>query len=195
MRPSQYANTHRHGNRADDSVSAQSLNSRGCRHPYADSVNEHALHIAQVLPSLGRAWRSKTQRCNQYAGKPHFQNSFNRRRQFPAHAWIEYHSALCWQRTDRHRIGIRVARQQGGIMRHECCYIDCPEPGTIQIGVNAGDSHWIWFRHLEKWNADRDRFLADGLPRQQRQGSVPCPLKALQGGVRTFRTAGLLRPA
>jgi hypothetical protein len=45
---------------------------------------------------------------------------------------------------------------------HECCYIECPEEGTIHIGANGGDSHWICFRHPEKWNADRDRFLADG---------------------------------
>ena len=45
---------------------------------------------------------------------------------------------------------------------HVCCYYRCPEPGTIHIGANGGDSHWICFRHLEKWNADRDRFLADG---------------------------------
>jgi hypothetical protein len=44
----------------------------------------------------------------------------------------------------------------------DCCYDNCPEPGTIQIGVNGDDSHWICFRHLEKWNADHDRFPADG---------------------------------
>lgn len=45
---------------------------------------------------------------------------------------------------------------------HNCCYDNCPEPGTIRIGVNGGDSHWICFRHLEQWNANRARFLADG---------------------------------
>ena len=44
----------------------------------------------------------------------------------------------------------------------DCCYYNCPEPGTIHIDVNGGDSHWICFRHLDRWNADRARFLADG---------------------------------
>jgi hypothetical protein len=48
------------------------------------------------------------------------------------------------------------------IKDHNCCYDNCPEPGTIHIGVNGGDSHWICFRHYYKWNADRARFLADG---------------------------------
>ena len=56
---------------------------------------------------------------------------------------------------------------------HECCCNNCPEAGTIHIGVNGGDSHWIWFRHLEKWNADRDRFLADGgVCEMQRRGEL-----------------------
>jgi hypothetical protein len=45
---------------------------------------------------------------------------------------------------------------------HACCYFHCTEEGTIHIGVNGGDSHWICFRHLERWNQNRDRFLADG---------------------------------
>jgi hypothetical protein len=45
---------------------------------------------------------------------------------------------------------------------HPCCYYQCPEPGTIHIGVNGGDSHWICCRPPEKWNADRARFVADG---------------------------------
>jgi hypothetical protein len=45
---------------------------------------------------------------------------------------------------------------------HNCCYDNCPEPGTIHIGVNGGDSHWICWVHYDKWNADRARFLADG---------------------------------
>jgi len=36
---------------------------------------------------------------------------------------------------------------------HECCYHTCPREGTIHIGANGGDSHWICVRHLEKWNA------------------------------------------
>ena len=57
---------------------------------------------------------------------------------------------------------------------HPCCYYQCPEEGTIHIGVNGGDSHWICFRHLEKWNADRDRFLADGGCKMQRLGELLC---------------------
>jgi hypothetical protein len=44
----------------------------------------------------------------------------------------------------------------------DCCYYECPEPGTIHIGSNGGDSHWICWVHYHKWNADRARFLADG---------------------------------
>jgi hypothetical protein len=44
----------------------------------------------------------------------------------------------------------------------DCCYFQCPEEGTIHIGVDGGDSRWICFYHLNKWNADRARFLADG---------------------------------
>ena len=32
----------------------------------------------------------------------------------------------------------------------------------MHIGVNGGDSHWICFRHLQRWNQTRTRFLADG---------------------------------
>ncbi len=47
-------------------------------------------------------------------------------------------------------------------MRHECCYHNCLRGGVVHIGTNGGDSHWICFRHIEKWNTDRDRFLGDG---------------------------------
>jgi hypothetical protein len=47
---------------------------------------------------------------------------------------------------------------------HACCYADCPDEGVFHIGPNGGDSHWICFRHLERWNQNRARFLADGLP-------------------------------
>jgi hypothetical protein len=47
---------------------------------------------------------------------------------------------------------------------HDCCYYRCPRPGVLHIGLNGGDSHWICFYHLNKWNADRARFLAAGLP-------------------------------
>lgn len=43
-----------------------------------------------------------------------------------------------------------------------CCYYNCLVPGTIHIGPNGGDSHWICFRHLDRWNQNRARFLADG---------------------------------
>jgi hypothetical protein len=45
---------------------------------------------------------------------------------------------------------------------HNCCYYNCPEPGTIHIGANSGDSRWICWRHLDRWNQTRARFLADG---------------------------------
>jgi hypothetical protein len=47
---------------------------------------------------------------------------------------------------------------------HPCCYYQCPEEGTIHIGANGGDSHWICFHHLNRWNTDRARFPAAGLP-------------------------------
>jgi hypothetical protein len=45
---------------------------------------------------------------------------------------------------------------------HVCSYHNCSEPCAIHIGENGGDSHWICFRHLERWNQTRARFLADG---------------------------------
>jgi hypothetical protein len=48
------------------------------------------------------------------------------------------------------------------MQEHTCCYYNCPEPGTINLGPNGGDSHWICFHHLERWNQNRARFLADG---------------------------------
>jgi len=48
-------------------------------------------------------------------------------------------------------------------LKHQnCCYHRCLEPGTIHVGPNGGDSHWICRRHLERWNQDRARFLVDG---------------------------------
>jgi hypothetical protein len=45
----------------------------------------------------------------------------------------------------------------------DCCYINCPEPGTIHIGENGNPrTHWICFCHYDKWNADRARFNSDG---------------------------------
>lgn len=54
--------------------------------------------------------------------------------------------------------------RSGGIKDHACCYYQCLEPGTIHIGTNGSDSHWICFRHLDRWNQARARFIAQGLP-------------------------------
>ena len=41
------------------------------------------------------------------------------------------------------------------------------------------DMHWICFRHLEKWNAQRVRFPADGGGcKMQRIGELPCDVCA-----------------
>jgi hypothetical protein len=46
----------------------------------------------------------------------------------------------------------------------ECCYANCPRPGTIHIGENGNpDTQWICRFHRDGWNADRARFIADGL--------------------------------
>ena len=45
---------------------------------------------------------------------------------------------------------------------HNCCYHQCPEPGTVHLGPCGGDSHWICFLHLDRWNQTRARFLRDG---------------------------------
>lgn len=56
-----------------------------------------------------------------------------------------------------------------------CCYHQCPEPGTVYIGPNGGDSHWICFRHLNRWNQKRARFLADGGGSEmEKLGELPC---------------------
>jgi hypothetical protein len=48
---------------------------------------------------------------------------------------------------------------------HTCCYENCPRPGVTFIGANGSpDSEWICDYHRHKWNTDRDRFLAEGLP-------------------------------
>ena len=57
----------------------------------------------------------------------------------------------------------------------DCCYYKCPEPGTIHIGKNGGDSHWICFRHLGAWREARARFLAYGLPCEMEElGELVC---------------------
>jgi hypothetical protein len=53
---------------------------------------------------------------------------------------------------------------------HDCCYHECPRLGTIYIGENGNpDSDWICDYHRDKWNADRARFLADGLECQMEE--------------------------
>jgi hypothetical protein len=61
--------------------------------------------------------------------------------------------------------------------KHVCCYIDCPEPGTIHIGPNGNsDTHWICFRHYRAWHDTRARFLARGLPCEMEElGELVCP--------------------
>ena len=44
---------------------------------------------------------------------------------------------------------------------HACCYHECPREGIVHIGKNGGKSHWICCLHLDHWNANRARFLAD----------------------------------
>ena len=49
------------------------------------------------------------------------------------------------------------------MMKHHCCYYECPEPGTIHIGPNGNpDTEWICRFHRDGWNANRARFIADG---------------------------------
>jgi hypothetical protein len=52
---------------------------------------------------------------------------------------------------------------------HDCCYNECPRPGVIFIGENDLDTQWICVCHRDKWNSDRARFLADGLPCQMKE--------------------------
>lgn len=48
-------------------------------------------------------------------------------------------------------------------INHACCYANCAEPGTIHIGPNGNpDTHWICPHHLNRWNANRARLIADG---------------------------------
>jgi hypothetical protein len=55
-----------------------------------------------------------------------------------------------------------MTNKRPAVEDHACCYVDCPEPSTIHIGVNGSHSHWICWRHLTRWNQTRARFLADG---------------------------------
>ena len=46
-----------------------------------------------------------------------------------------------------------------------CCYLSCDRPGTTYIGENGDpENAWICEYHRDRWNDDRARFLADGLP-------------------------------
>jgi hypothetical protein len=41
--------------------------------------------------------------------------------------------------------------------------------------LGGGDSHWTCFRHLDRWNQTRDRFLAEGGGcEMQRLGELLC---------------------
>jgi hypothetical protein len=58
---------------------------------------------------------------------------------------------------------------------HPCCYYQCPEPGTIHVGKNGGDSHWICFYHFNLWHETRSRFIAQGVPcEMQELGDLLC---------------------
>ena len=53
---------------------------------------------------------------------------------------------------------------EGTEVSDACCYHGCDQPGTVFIGRNGNpDSEWICEYHCDKWNADRDRFVAAGL--------------------------------
>jgi hypothetical protein len=56
---------------------------------------------------------------------------------------------------------------------HDCCYWKCSRPGTIfigEIGENGNrESELICEYHRDKWNSDRDRFIADGLGCQMKE--------------------------
>jgi len=55
-------------------------------------------------------------------------------------------------------------------MKHHCCYHKCDRPGTIYIGANGNpDTDWICSFHQSRWNADRSRFIANGLPCQMKK--------------------------
>jgi hypothetical protein len=53
---------------------------------------------------------------------------------------------------------------------HNCCYSRCERPGSLFIGATSNaETDWICAYHRDKWNADRARFLADGLPCQMQE--------------------------
>ena len=49
------------------------------------------------------------------------------------------------------------------MQHHACCYPDCIEDGVVHIGINGNpDTHWICWKHLDRWNQNRARFVRDG---------------------------------
>jgi len=53
---------------------------------------------------------------------------------------------------------------------HNCCYYECDRPGVIFVGENCNaDAQWICEYHRDKWNADRSRVIAKGLPCQMQE--------------------------
>ena len=53
---------------------------------------------------------------------------------------------------------------------YDCCYYKCERPGTIFIGQNDNPNcAWICDYHYDKWDADRTRFIAEGLPCQMQK--------------------------
>jgi hypothetical protein len=53
---------------------------------------------------------------------------------------------------------------------HDCCYYKCEQRGAVFIGANGNpDTDWICAYHRDKWNADRSRFIEDGLPCQMKE--------------------------
>ena len=54
--------------------------------------------------------------------------------------------------------------------QHDCCYYKCDRPGVIVVGENGNpDTEGICAYHRDKWNRDRARFLAEGLPCQMKE--------------------------
>lgn len=66
---------------------------------------------------------------------------------------------------------------------HDCCYYRCPEEGLVHIGKNGGKSHWICGLHLDHWNANRARFLADDGGCEMEQLGEPVCVKIAENEV------------
>lgn len=79
------------------------------------------------------------------------------------HGFGETREAAERQRSQAPDQGAEGEQRAHNMMKdHACRYYHCPEPGTVHIGPSGGDSHWICFLHLDRWNQNRARFLADG---------------------------------